>query len=315
MTDSNSGSGDGVAGSGAPTTADPAVDQPAVVEAVADRTADDLVVEDDLVIEDDLVVLDELDRVEIFGLDMVKAESLAPVIEEILDGPRRDDEVKPVVLTPNVDILVHLEEHQASVEAELFRQAQFCLPDGQPLVTVSRLVGRPLGARLPGSGLFEELWPQLLERRTPVVVIASSEEIAEKLSAEHPRATTIVAPMFEATDDAAIGGLVDDILIAAQAARPDMIFVGIGNPKDARIIAALFDRWPDRLGAKPLCFGLGGSFAMYLGLKKRAPAWVQRIGMEWFFRFSQEPTRLFHRYFVRDLAFFGIARREWSRRA
>lgn len=301
MTDSSSGSASDVTRVDVPVDPAPAVGDASVGDPAVDvpRT-------------EDLVVVDDLERVTVFGLDMVRADSLAPVIDEILDGPRRDDHVKPVVLTPNVDILVHLDENQQSVEAEMFRRAQYCLPDGQPLVTVSKLVGKGLGARLPGSGLFEELWPRLVERGTSVLVLASSEEIAKKLAKQHRGATTIVAPMFDGADDQAIGGIVDEILVAARAERPDMIFVGIGNPKDARIIAALFERWDQRLGAKPLCFGLGGSFAMYLGLKRRAPAWVQRIGMEWFFRFAQEPRRLFHRYFIRDAAFFGIARREWS---
>ena len=49
---------------------------------------------------------------------------------------------------------------------------------------------------------------------------------------------------------------------------------------------------------------------MYTGLKKRAPRLVQRLGLEWFYRFCQEPRRLFGRYFVRDLAFLTIVVRE-----
>lgn len=266
---------------------------------------------DDVTIVDDVTVVDDLERVRLFHLDLVNAESLRPVIREILHGPRRDDEIRPVVLTPNVDILVHLDEHPTSIEADLFRRAQYCLPDGQPLVIVSRLLGKPLAARLPGSGLFGDLWPQLVESGRSVLVVASSDDIAASLGREHPRAGFVVPPMFDVDDDEAIAEIVDDVLAAAMATGPDMVLVGIGNPKDARIITALLDRWETRLGPKPLCLGLGGSFAMYLGLKRRAPAWIQRIGMEWFFRFLQEPRRLFHRYFVRDLAFFGIAAREW----
>lgn len=261
---------------------------------------------------DDLTIVDDLDRVRLFGLDLVNAGSLHPVIEEILHGPRRDDEKLPVVLTPNVDIVVHLDRAPSSIEAEMFRRAQYCLPDGQPLVIVSRLLGERLKARLPGSGLFQHLWPKIVEASVPVMVVASSDDIAGRLEREHPKAGFIVPPMFDADDEGAIAEIVDGMLGAARAGRPDLILVGIGNPKDARIIAALFDRWDSRLGPKPLCLGLGGSFAMYLGLKKRAPDWVQRVGLEWFYRFLQEPRRLFHRYFVRDMAFFGIVRREWQ---
>ncbi len=266
---------------------------------------------DDVAVVDDVVVVDDLDRASLFGLELVNAASLGPVIDEILDGPRRDDQIQPVVLTPNVDIVVHLDQAPDSVEADLFRRAQFCLPDGQPLVMVSGLLGQRLAARLPGSGLFHDLWPRIVEQNLPALVIASSDDIAARLENEHPKAGFIVPPIFDADDDGAIAEIVDQLLAASRATRPNMVLVGIGNPKDARIIAALFERWDPTLGPKPLCLGLGGSFSMYLGLKKRAPSWIQRIGMEWFYRFLQEPRRLFHRYFVRDMAFFGIVWREW----
>ncbi|MEM7324796.1 MAG: WecB/TagA/CpsF family glycosyltransferase [Actinomycetota bacterium] len=268
--------------------------------------------DDQPVVADDLVIIDDLERIELFGLQMVNAESLDPVIDELLDGPRRDDTILPVVLTPNVDIVVHLEEDQDTIEADLFRRAQFCLPDGQPLVLFSRIHGERLKARLPGSGLFAELWPRLVAEKRPVIVVASSDHIADRLREEHPKAGFIVPPMFDAADPEQVDAIVDELLTTARAIRPDMVLVGIGNPKDARLIAALFARWDERLGPKPLCLGLGGSFAMYLGITRRAPDWIQRIGMEWFFRFLQEPRRLFHRYFVRDAAFLGIMKREWQ---
>ncbi len=262
-------------------------------------------------IRDSLTIVDDLQRVQLFGLDLVNSPSLDPVIEEILNGPRRDDEKLPVVLTPNVDILVHLDEATGTPEAELFSRAQYCLPDGQPLIIVSRFIGDRIAARLPGSELFHELWPRVVADQIPAVVVASSDHIAELLEAHHPKASCVVPPMFDVDDFDAIADIVTDVLAASRAVRPSLVFVGIGNPKDARIISALLERWDPRLGPKPLCLGLGGSFLMHLGLKKRAPKIVQKFGMEWFYRFLQEPRRLFHRYFIRDVAFVGIVRREW----
>ncbi|MEM7272682.1 MAG: WecB/TagA/CpsF family glycosyltransferase [Actinomycetota bacterium] len=255
---------------------------------------------------------DGLTRTRLFGLDMVNAASLDPVIDRIIDGPRRDDdEIQPVVLTPNVDIVVHLDADPDSAEAELFRRAQFCLPDGQPIVLLSGLFGERLQARLPGSGLFAELWPRLVAEEVPTVVVASSRDIAARLEVEHPKAGFIVPPIFDEDDEGAVAEVVGELLAQCRSVRPEIVLVGIGNPKDARIISVLFDRWDERLGPKPLCIGLGGSFAMYLGLRRRAPSWIQKIGMEWFYRFLQEPRRLFHRYFVRDMAFLPILAREW----
>ncbi len=265
--------------------------------------------------QDELVIVptedDGLARARLFDLEFVNDENLTAVIAAVLDGPWADGPTRPVVVTPNVDIVVQLHNAPQSPEAELYRRARFCLPDGQPIVAVSGLFGPRLGARLPGSSLFAQLWPEIVAGQVPVVVLASSDEVADLLAGSHPGATTLVAPFFDHDDAAAVTELVDRLLAEARERNPRLVFVGIGHPKDARLVASFLDRWDEADGPPPLCLALGCSFLMYLGLKKRAPAWVQRIGMEWFYRFAQEPRRLFHRYFVRDLAFFGIVARHW----
>lgn len=254
---------------------------------------------------------DRLERIHLFGLPLVSAPSLDPVVAQIVDGVDPVEGVAPVVLTPNVDIVVHLDHAPHSVETGLFRRAQYCLPDGQPVVAASRLLRRPLGARLAGSDLFAKLWPRIVADQVPVVVVASSGEAAEALADDDPRAEFVVPPMFSADDGEAIDRIVDDILGAARRVEPRFILVGVGNPKDARLIDALIERWDPTIGPLPLSMGLGASFLLHLGHKKRAPEWVQRVGLEWFHRFLQEPRRLFRRYFVDDVAFLGIVWREW----
>ena len=254
---------------------------------------------------------DRLERVELFGLPLVAAPSLDPVIDQILTGTDCPADLLPLVLTPNVDIVVHLDKHRQSPEAELFGRAQYCLPDGQPVVLASRLLRRPLGARLAGSDLFARIWPRLVDDQTPLVILASSPAIVEALSADGPAADFVVPPMFSADDDEAIGRIADEVIEAAAARRPRFILFGVGNPKDARLMGAVLERWePATMGPRPLSMGLGASFALHLGLQRRAPEWVQRIGMEWFHRFLQEPRRLFRRYFIDDVAFLSIVWRE-----
>ncbi|MEL6980839.1 MAG: WecB/TagA/CpsF family glycosyltransferase [Actinomycetota bacterium] len=256
---------------------------------------------------------DGLARIELFGLPFVDAPSLDPVLAQMLQGAPPPDGLAPLVLTPNVDIVVHLDHHRDQVEADLFRRAQYCLPDGAPIVAASRLLGRPLGARLAGSDLFAMLWPRIVTEQVPVVVVASSEAIAEALGDDDPKAEFVIPPIFDRDDPAQVGAVADQVLDAARRIRPRLVLVGVGNPKDARVIGALHDRWDTSLGAVPLSMGLGASFALHLGHQKRAPRWVQRIGMEWFHRFAQEPRRLFRRYFVDDVAFIPIVWQEWRR--
>lgn len=290
---------------GQPSPSDPSVDE---------RPLDELRIEDDVRAEDDVRIEDDLSRRRFMGLDFVDAPDLDPVIEALLDGPYHCDRL-PLVVTPNVDIMVYL-AHQAPDDViELFEQAQFCLPDGQPIVAASRLVGRDLSARLAGSDLFARLWPRLARDDLPVAVIVSSSGIADELAAQHPRAALVVAPMLAADDGPAMDRLADEVIACltgpdSNAERPRFVLCGLGNPKDVRILSRILARWPDSW-SPPIAMGLGASFAMYLGHQRRAPLWVQRIGMEWFYRFAQEPRRLFRRYFIQDAAFLGMVRREW----
>jgi N-acetylglucosaminyldiphosphoundecaprenol N-acetyl-beta-D-mannosaminyltransferase len=88
--------------------------------------------------------------------------------------------------------------------------------------------------------------------------------------------------------------------------------VTLGYPRRERLIRVMIDRWPAGV-PYPLFAAVGASFEMLFGLKKQAPLWVRRAGLEWFFRFVQEPRRLFRRYFIDDMAFFPLVWREWRR--
>ena len=119
----------------------------------------------------------------------------------------------------------------------------------------------------------------------------------------------VVAPQFDAGDRVGIDRFVDGIVDGLRAADPQLVFVCVGFPKDQLIIAAMLDRWSPE--SRPVFLAVGASFEMLFGLKTRAPRWMQRYGLEWLFRFAQEPRRLFVRYFVRDPAFIALVFREW----
>jgi N-acetylglucosaminyldiphosphoundecaprenol N-acetyl-beta-D-mannosaminyltransferase len=82
------------------------------------------------------------------------------------------------------------------------------------------------------------------------------------------------------------------------ASGASVLLVGMGVPRQEEFIEA---QWP-RLGVK-LAIGVGGSFDVLAGLRKRAPHWVQAVGMEWFYRLVQEPGRLWKRYLVTNTQF------------
>lgn len=255
--------------------------------------------------------------VDLFGMPFVDAPSeqaVADVFARWSPSPRStegctlDDECLPLICTPNIDIVVQLQDRDASELREKLQKSCFVLPDGWPIVSVSKLAGTPLRQRIAGSSVFASWWPQVVADGRRVAMLLSSELVADGLRSEHPAAAAFVAPMI-ATDDESIGALADDFVKIAVAAEAEFIVFGIGHPKDALVALAVIERWPADLDL-PLSFCLGASAEFYLGLRRRAPGWAQRMRMEWVVRFVQEPRRMFHRYFVRDAAFLPIAVRE-----
>jgi N-acetylglucosaminyldiphosphoundecaprenol N-acetyl-beta-D-mannosaminyltransferase len=209
-----------------------------------------------------------------------------------------------------VDTVVRLDELEPSGVAQRLRNARYILPDGQPIVWASRLLGEPLRSRLAGSDLVPPLWRRIVaEGRTPMV-IASCEEVAESLQKEVPSLAVYVPPVFDPADPSAFADIISAIADVLDGTDPEFVFVGISYPKQQLLAFALIDRLR-RQGRRPPVFLLiGGSFDMYVGRTPRAPAWMQRVGAEWFFRFLLEPRRLFRRYFVEDLRFLTIVGRE-----
>ena len=99
------------------------------------------------------------------------------------------------------------------------------------------------------------------------------------------------------------------VALALEIGPPDVLFMATPSPKKELFLG----KWKQELGV-PFVMGVGGSFDVVAGKVRRAPQWVQRCGMEWFYRFAQEPARMWRRYFVEDLAFFPLLWREWRRR-
>lgn len=257
---------------------------------------------------------DRLARRRLFGLDFVDAPDIASAAELVLgyDRSPADDGLLPVLVTPNVDQLVKVDAGSDPVAAELVRTARYVFADGQPIVWASRLLGAPLTTRLAGSVLIGELWPRLIADGVPVLVIASSDEIADLVRQSHPGAVAVVAPQLRVDDPGAVDDFAARCIAAIDPATTAHVFVTLGYPRRERLIRVMIDRWPAGV-PYPLFAAVGASFEMLFGLKKQAPLWVRRAGLEWFFRFVQEPRRLFRRYFIDDMAFFPLVWREWRR--
>ena len=205
------------------------------------------------------------------------------------------------VCTGNLDHLVTL-EHDPEFRA-IYDQSDLNLADGKPVVLLSHLSGGvPLRQRVTGSDLFWEL-----ARASAVTglrlfflggAVGAAELAKEAVLRRYP-AAHVCGTYCPPAELFATEAEQSRIRERVRAAQPDILLVGFGAPKQEKWIAANKD-----LLSAPVSIGVGGSFEMASGLVRRAPVWMQDAGMEWAYRFLQEPTRLWQRYFVRDLPFF-----------
>lgn len=177
------------------------------------------------------------------------------------------------------------------------------LPDGMPLVWVSKLLGCPLAERVTGVDLVPRLAELSVRNGYGIYLLGGKGNVAERakmLLEEKFPGVRIVGTYAPSEEEMA---QVDhsEIVNRVKAAKPDILLVALGNPKQEKWIW----RHRKRLGV-PVAMGVGGSFEIIVGDVRRAPRWIQRCGLEWAMRFVQEPSRLGPRYF-RD--FVGLGRK------
>jgi N-acetylglucosaminyldiphosphoundecaprenol N-acetyl-beta-D-mannosaminyltransferase len=172
--------------------------------------------------------------------------------------------------------------------------ADFTVPDGQPLVWALKALGHPLPDRVYGPELMERACARAAANGQRFYLYGGRNqgalvELARSLRLRHPGLDVVGghAPPFRALTGEEEAAVIAEI----ERARPDVVWVGIGVPKQEKWMA----RMRDRLSA-PVLIGVGAAFDFHAGLVPQAPGWMQRLGLEWAFRLVQEPRRLWRRY-------------------
>jgi N-acetylglucosaminyldiphosphoundecaprenol N-acetyl-beta-D-mannosaminyltransferase len=156
-----------------------------------------------------------------------------------------------------------------------------------------------------GIDLFDALMARAAERGWRVYLLGARHEVVDEVQRRY--AARLPQLVFAGWRDGYWTPAQEPAVADAIArARTDLLFVAISSPMKERFLG----RWQAHMRV-PFAMGVGGSFDVAAGRVRRAPLWMQRTGLEWFFRFLQEPRRMFRRYFVDDAAFAGVLWREW----
>lgn len=194
----------------------------------------------------------------------------------------------------------------------LLNEGDLNVPDGAPVAWAARLQGVP-ARRQPGTDSLHLLMGWGATRGLRHYLYGATEEtltaMQERLEETYPGVQVVgaEAPPFRPVEDAEL----DETVARIRRSEADVIWVGLGAPKQDLMGARLRER-----SAAPIIMCVGAAFDFVAGRKRRAPGWMQRLGLEWLHRLASEPGRLWKRYLVGNTMFVAgvLVDRPWRRR-
>ncbi|MBN2157879.1 MAG: WecB/TagA/CpsF family glycosyltransferase [Spirochaetes bacterium] len=239
------------------------------------------------------------DKVVLLGVEIdnvMKDEALA-IFDEIIKS-----RVPSLVVTPNVDHIMNIQKDAEF--REIYKKASLVLTDGVPLMWASRFLGTPIKEKIAGSDVFHDICRVGAKKGYRIFLMGGREGAAERtveiMRERHPSIQIVghYSPPVGFEDDEREMKKIENMLAAA---KPDVLFLGLGSPKQEKF----YTMYSVRFGI-PVTMGIGITFEYVSGMVKRAPVWMQKAGLEWLYRLIKEPKRLWKRYLINDPGFFWL---------
>lgn len=223
-------------------------------------------------------------------VDLVDMEQTLEIIEEFIHSRK----VHQIVVVNVAKIVKAIHDQKLK---NILGQAALSGADGMPVVWVSRLFGHPIPGRVNGTDLMNKLVELSAKKGYRIFFFGARPEVVK-------RVVTIYSELypsleiagyhhgyFEQKDEEAIANMIRN-------SNADILFVAFGSPKKEKFI----DKYKEIMNV-PVIHGVGGSFDVVAGVTKRAPLWMQQSGLEWLYRFLQEPKRMWRRYLITNTLF------------
>lgn len=223
--------------------------------------------------------------------------TMAETLNEVSNAIKHKKQIHHTVV--NAGKIVAMQDDETLRES--VNEADLINADGQAVIWASKLLGQPLKERVAGIDLFENLIDLAQQKGHRIYLLGAKEEVVTKLVeiTEKKYGKQVIAGYrngyFSTTEEPQI---VKDI-VASQA---NMLFVAMSSPKKEIFL----HQHRESLKSVNFIMGVGGSFDVLAGKTKRAPLWMQKSGLEWFYRFMQEPKRMWKRYLIGNTKFIFL---------
>lgn len=243
-------------------------------------------------------------KITLFGIDIdnVDMQEAIQKIELLIKKKKAS-----LVVTPNVHHINILKKD--SEFRKVYKNASLVIPDSTPLTWFSKIVGMPLKERVAGSDLLPLLSSVAAENNFSFFFLGAGPGIARRaaeiLIEKNPGLEIVgtYSPYFGFENNKEENGKIVEMI---KKCKPDVLFVCLGPPKQ--------EKWSwkhkDRINV-PVIICAGAALDFVAGKVQRAPIWMQKMGLEWFHRYCQEPKRLWKRYFVGNAIFSWLAMKEF----
>ncbi len=219
--------------------------------------------------------------VELFNLRLhpvTMEEALARAEGFIQDGSPH------MIVTSDTSAVVRAQEDEEL--RTIINQADLATMDGQGVVLCARLLNFPVGCRVPGVDMMEQLCAACARLKKPIALLGAQPGVAEEAARALERRYPGLRVVY--THHGYFGPAEEPEIVAAiREARPAALFVAMGIPKQEKWIKSHMDEI-----RVPVCMGVGGSLDVLAGHVKRAPQWMRQCGLEWLYRTAMEPRRL-----------------------
>lgn len=239
-------------------------------------------------------------KIDFLGIPL-DALSMMETINIIDDAIQKNEHINHVVINAGKVVAMQTDQHlyQSVVSCDIINA------DGQSIVWASQFLGKRLSERVAGVDLMQNLVQLAHEKRYKCFFLGAKEEVVSKVVDIYTEkyGSQIIAGYrngyFSKGEDPEVANQIAE-------SRAQLLFVAITSPRKENFM----HEYREVLSNINFTMGVGGTFDVIAGVTKRAPVWMQNMGLEWFYRLAQEPLRMWKRYLIGNTKFIGLVIKE-----